>query len=336
MKKKTLFIGIDIGCDNFVATILNNKITHTSEFTNYLDGFESFNFWLEENKVTTTESIIVMESTGVYCEQLCHFLYSKKYELCVENALKVKRAFDLSPRKNDIVDSRRIAEYAMRFTDQLILWQPPEQILEKVKILLSLREQFVNQNTANKNILKALNKKVIQSDFAVDTLELTISDLKEKIESIEKEIKNLLLINKEIASKYLSITSIKGVSLLLSSELLVLTDGFRKTNNPREIASYIGICPHEYSSGKSVYKKAKSSGYGHARIRKLIYLASCCAREYNDEFKIYFERKVNEGKSKRVLINNISNKLIKLICGVIKSGKNFIPNFKSLPPILLK
>jgi len=41
----------------------------------------------------------------------------------VENSLKVKRAFGISPLKNDIVDSKRIAEYALRFTDKLTLWQ---------------------------------------------------------------------------------------------------------------------------------------------------------------------------------------------------------------------
>lgn len=274
-----------------------------------------------------------MESTGVYCEQLCYYLYSKGYDLCVENALKVKRAFDLSPKKSDIIDSKRIAEYAMLFKDKLKLWQPPEQILEQVKTLLSLREQFVNQSTANKNILKAINKKVTPSRFAIESLELTIAELKNKIKEIEKEIKNLLLSDKVIGFKYLLLISIPGVALLLATELLVLTNGFTKTVNYKEIASYLGICPHENTSG-TIIKRTRSAGYGHPRIRKLIYLAACSVREHNQAFRNYFNRKVSEGKNERMLINNIANKLIKLICGVIKSGKPFIKNYCSLPPAL--
>ena len=331
--KKTVFIGIDIGCEKFVITILSSKESNTEEFKNTPEGFELLLNWLKKNKAKPEKTIIVMESTGVYCEQICHFLYPNNYDLCVETALKVKRAFDLSPKKSDIVDSKRIAEYAMRFLDQLQLWQPPEQILEQVKTLLSLREQLIGQSTANKNILKAINKKVNQSIFAAEILEINILELKEKIKLIEKEIKNLLLSDTVIGSKYLSLISIPGVALLLASELLVLTNGFVKTINPKEISSYLGICPHENSSG-TIIKRTRSAGYGHPRIRKLIYLASCSIREHNKSFKEYFNRKVAEGKNERLLLNNIANKLIKLICGVIKSGKDFIPEFKSLSPVL--
>ena len=100
-----------------------------------------------------------------------------------------------------------------------------------------------------------------------------------------------------------------------------------------EISSYLGMCPHENSSG-TIIKRPHSAGYGHSRIRKLIYLASCSVRTHNQDFKKYFERKVSEGKIQKVVLNNIANKLIKIICGVIKSGKDFIPGFKSLSPVL--
>ncbi|RZL45703.1 MAG: IS110 family transposase [Pedobacter sp.] len=331
--KKTVFVGIDIGSEVFVSSILQSKTIITEEFSNSEIGFESFVCWLKKNGASSSKSILVMETTGVYCEKLSHYLYSKKYDLCIENALKVKRAFDLSPKKNDAIDSKRIAEYAMRFYDQLRLWYPPNHILEEIGSLLSLREQIVGQRTANKNVLNTLKKKVNENIFAKEILELTISDLKEKLKAIDKKLKTLVLSDKEIASKYLALISIPGVALLLAAELLVLTDGFKKTINHKEIASYLGICPHENSSGK-MKKRSRSCGYGHPRIRKLIYLASCSIREHNQSFSDYFERKVKQGKSPRMLINNIANKLIKVICGIIKSGKSFIPDFRSLHPVL--
>lgn len=330
--KKTTFIGIDIGSNNFVATIKNAKTLITQEFSNTLDGFKLFDSWLKSNKVRPSTSIFVMETTGVYCDKLCDYLYSNGYDICVENAFKVKRAFDLSPKKSDIVDSKRIAEYAMRFIDQLKLWKPQCQILDEIQTLLSLREQFVTHNTANKNILKSINHKTTKNHFAVEYLEVTIDELKQKIKDIEVQIKSLLSSNESLKTKYLNLISIPGVSLLLASELLVLTDGFTKNINHKQISSYLGICPHQNSSG-TISKKPRSAGYGHSRIRKLVYLASCSVRTHNYDFKKYFERKLLEGKNPRILLNNIANKLIKLICGVISSGKSFIPNYKSLSPI---
>lgn len=197
--KKIVFVGIDIGSEVFVSSILQSKTIITEEFSNSEIGFESFVIWLKKNGASSSKSILVMETTGVYCEKISHYLYSKKYDLCIENALKVKRAFDLSPKKSDAIDSKRIAEYAMRFYDQLRLWYPPNHILEEIGNLLSLREQLVGQRTANKNILHSLKKKVNENVFAKDIMELTINDLKEKIKAIDKKLKILVISDKEIS-----------------------------------------------------------------------------------------------------------------------------------------
>jgi len=47
-------------------------------------------------------------------------------------------------------------------------------------------------------------------------------------------------------------------------------------------------------------------------------------------------RKVAEGKPKRMVLNNISNKLLKVVCALVKTGTHYIPNYKSVNPILLK
>lgn len=333
MLKKTTFIGIDIASKTFVSTIFNSKKSVTEEFTNNLEGFNSFVSWLKKNRVKTNNSIVIMEATGVYNEELCHFLYKNSYDLCVENPLKVKRAFGISPKKTDIIDSKRIAEYVFRFLDQIKLWQPPQDVIEEIKELLSLRENLVKQNTANKNILKALKRKVIQNELSIKLIEKLINEIKVKIKEIVNELKRLVLINKEIGFNYINLISIPGVSLLLASEIIALTNNFNKTRDPREIASYLGISPNEHSSG-TMFKKPKSSGYGHSRIRKLIYLASCSIKTHNKEFKNYFNRKVLEGKNKRLVLNNISNKIIKIMCGIANSGKPFIQGYVSLSPSL--
>ena len=60
------------------------------------------------------------------------------------------------------------------------------------------------------------------------------------------------------------------------------------------------------------------------------------ALQHNNELKNYFLRKVAEGKNKRLVINNISNKLLKLIIAIIKSNKPYIEKFVSINPIFKK
>ena len=52
--------------------------------------------------------------------------------------------------------------------------------------------------------------------------------------------------------------------------------------------------------------------------------------------KKYFFRKVAEGKSKRLVLNNIANKLIKLLIALIISKKPYIKNYFSINPMILK
>ena len=69
---------------------------------------------------------------------------------------------------------------------------------------------------------------------------------------------------------------------------------------------------------------------GPAKLRKLLYLAALSVRTHNQNFKKYFLRKVAEGKNKRLILNNIENKLLKITCAVINSGIAYTENFNRL------
>jgi transposase len=339
MNQPKYFIGIDIAADSFVVAIFTTpeKPILTSDiFSNTPEGFPNFRQWLKKYNCDETTSIICMESTGVYSEQLCYFLYSQGYQIAVEPPLKVKRAFSQSPKKSDFIDSRQIAEYAYRFYDELYRWKPNNQIVEQVKVLLATREQFTKQLTANSNALQTIQRKYIQTPVANDMYQSAIEELKEKIKIIDKEIKKLINNHPTIKPMTALLMTIPGVGMLLASNIMVITMGFTKPVNAKQLAAYVGICPNEYQSGSSVYRRPRSAGYGPSRFRKLIHLASLSLRAHNEWFKRYFLRKVAEGKSGRLVINNIANKLIRIICAVIKSRTPFINNYRSVNPMLLK
>ena len=44
---------------------------------------------------------------------------------------------------------------------------------------------------------------------------------------------------------------------------------------------------------------------------------------YDPEMKQYFERKVAEGKSKMLVINNVRNKLVHRVCACIRENRIF-------------
>ncbi len=336
MQKSIHVVGLDISSLDFAASISNSKLEMKTKhpFANSPDGFSDFESWLREQKVDKTNCVICLEATGVYAEQLCYWLRARAYTVALEQPLKVKRAFHLKGHKTDPVDSRQIAEYALRFSDKLNYWQPAEEVIEQLKVLLTTREQFVKQRTANKNMLKTLSLKVVQTPLANQSLEKSIENQDKAIADIEKEMRNL--INKEQHFKEIVsfLSSIQSVGFLLAVNFLVMTQGFSNAMaiNHRKAAAYVSICPYQHESGTSIYKKPSSYFMGPSRMRKLLYLASVCAIQHNKALKMYYHRKVAEGKPKKVVLNNIANKLLKIMCAIVRTEKQYIPNHRSIHP----
>ena len=134
MKKTVHFIGIDISSEYFTVSLLKKKNSEMFTFENFdssESGFQSMLAEFQSKKVKAADSVICMEATGVYGESLAYFLASAGFAVAIENPYKIKKAFDVSPKKSDRMDSQKIAEYGFRFFDQLPFWTPKSEILEE-------------------------------------------------------------------------------------------------------------------------------------------------------------------------------------------------------------
>lgn len=333
-----IVVGLDVGAETFAAA-LKAEVQDVGEvrekLSNGVEGFEELIAWMQGRGADTKHAVVCLEATGVYGEALCYYLRSRGYRVAVEAPSKVKRAFGQSTPKTDTVDARQIAEYGHRFYDELQWWEPPSAVVEQVRVLLTAREQFTAQKVANMNARQALTYKVVTSVKAEETYDQAIGQLRENIEEIDREVKRLIKEDDSFHHLIRTLTSVPGVGMVLATHLAVLTNGFARTNNHKHLASYVGICPLEHTSGTSVYRKPRSRQYGPSRMRKLLYLAAMSVSTHNVQFRAYYLRKVAEGKPKRLVLNNIANKLVKIICAVVKTETPYIPNYKSVNPALL-
>jgi transposase len=342
MNKPGFFVGIDVSSETFTASIGKFEeqtgwkiVAKSTTFENNYDTFSQFLYWLNTNQALPNDCIVCMEATGVYGEALAYFMVSNDYRTVVEAPLKVKRAFDPEGHKNDPVDSRQVAEYAYRFFDQLRCWQPKDELIEQLKTLLTLREQLVAQRTAHKNANRAIKRKVVRTSLAENVHEMAVKELTEHIKAVEKEIKHL--IDDDPSSRDLQklIESVPGIGFILSTYFVVTMYSAPDPYNPKALAAYLGICPYEYSSGSSVYKKPTSRHYGPSPMRRLIHLAAMSVRQHTPTFERYFLRKLAEGKHKQLILNNIANKLLKVVCAIARTRTPYIPGYRSIHPQLL-
>jgi len=69
------------------------------------------------------------------------------------------------------------------------------------------------------------------------------------------------------------------------------------------------------------------------RLKTALHMAALSAMKLDSDLKIYYERKVAEGKSKMSVINAIRNKLVHRIFAVVKRGTEYQREYQ---PILTK
>lgn len=268
-----------------------------------------------------------MESTAYYHIQLANALLAADIKVTVENPLAVKRfvQMHLSRIKTDKSDAIMICRYAQY--NKLRLWKGHTKNQVECLQIMSLVSQYTKQTTMLKNKLageKALGNPV---KIVVSSLNRNLRALKKEILALE-EI--LIQIVKENNQDLLTrIESIVGIGRKTAVALIVLTDGFNKFENSRELCSFAGITPVIRQSGKSIHSRARISKMGNRKLRSMLFFCSFSAKKHTKGCKDLFERMVAKGKPKKVALLAVCNKLLKQAFAIAKSGATYDREYRS-------
>lgn len=319
-----LIIGVDVSKGSLDMTSIqtkNNKASHDS-FLNKKLGFGSFLKWFESFKVKPSETIICMEHTGLYLVKFCDFLRIKDFTFSVVNPLQIKKSMGIQRVKSDKRDSWVIAQYALRFTDQLQMNQLPDTEMLKLKILKNHRERLIKQITnlekVNGELSSTLDKEVIGA--VIKDNKTILKTLKKQLKSVETTIREKVKEQPLVQINYELIQSVPGVGEQIALEMILCTHNFQRITDPRKFGSYAGVVPNSYTSGTSIRGKDRVSFFANKKIKSLLHMGALTAIKYDLELKSYYLRKVKEGKSKMSVINAVRNKLVHRMYSVVKRG----------------
>ena len=319
------YVGIDVSKLTLDVFIREKKVH--KQFKNNLNGFSQLLKWLEIQTNQSLDSVLLcFEHTGLYSLPLALFLEEKKISFSMISALEIKRSMGVTRGKNDLVDSKRIAEFAYRFKDKISITQLPDKDIRKIHSLLTLRDKLVTNmkgyTIAHNEILRTIRKEDFPELFS--TYEDMINTLKEEIKKVENSIKSILHNNPQLWTSYKLATSVKGIGFIVASYLIVYTYNFTRFDTWRKFACYSGIAPFDYQSGTSVRGRTQVSSIANKQIKTLLHLAAICAIHTDVELREYYRRRQAEGKTKMAVINIIRNKLASRVFAVIKRGTPFV------------
>ncbi|MEZ4969140.1 MAG: IS110 family transposase, partial [Flavobacteriaceae bacterium] len=329
MNKKNyqFFIGIDISKRFFDVAIINGDGTTSYVFENTKKGTNAFIRLLKNQKISMENTLICMEHTGVYGRLIIAKLIQKQADFCVEMPIQITRSIGVQRGKNDRVDAKRIALYAAKNHKVLELYIPIPEVLEQVKILLKIRKKLVNTRAdVNKyrNELELFSPEL--GKLAQKNLKKINKNLCDEIDRIESEIKKLTLSDDRLNKTIGLVTSVTGIGQIMALHFTVFTNFFTRYDNPRQLACYCGVVPFEYTSGSSVFRKSRIHPMANRTLKKHFHMAALEAINHDPDIKAYFDRKVEEGKNKMLIVNNVRNKLVDRVCAVIKRQQPYVKN----------
>lgn len=332
MKKNefTNFVGIDVSKQTLDAVfIFNQEINQAihQQFSNDEKGIRKMLVFVQKQKgVNAQNTLFCYEHTGIYGRKLSYTLVEKKYCVWIEMPVAILRSMGLQRGKNDKVDAKRIAIYAMKNNEQAKLWEAPRKEVATLRQMLTTREALINglkaltmpikecKETGNKELAELMKK----------SIKNTVKAMEKDIERIQIAIDELIKSDEPLSRLFNLLMSIPGIGKITSAELICFTNEFKNYTEAKQLACYCGVAPFEHSSGSSVRGKTRVNNMANKSLKTKLHLCAMAAIQHDAELKTYFERKVKEGKNKMSVINAVRNKLVHRITAVVKRQTPFI------------
>jgi transposase len=325
METKKSCCGIDVSHTTLDVCYQNNlgELFHL-QVGNNIKGFAKI---IEHTGVNYH---FVMEATGVYYIRLAFYLHQHGCCLSVVNALSIKRFIQmhLERNKSDKKDAKWICRYAI---DQCpAYWEMPDSAYFECKQLYNTIREYTEQIKRFNNQLHSIKLLPVPSKDTIRSLEKMNNQLAQEIDHLEIKLEAIL--QQWQPEQLKNVSSIKGIGKRATAMLIVFTQGFKNTHNHRQLISFAGLSPTEYSSGSSIHGKVRIYKKCGKNLRDVLYMCSMNAMKTNPACKALYERLRANGKTGKQALIAVCNKLLKQVFAVVKNNTLYQPNYCSAKP----
>lgn len=252
--------------------------------------------------------------------------------------------------KSDPIDALAVAQAALRTPDL------PEAHLEgperELRMLLDHREDLVNERTRIEGRLRWHLHDIdptiavpLRSLGAFKWLDKVEEILAKKRQTVQVEIARELVedcyrlsrrvnrlrtkIEKLVADNHAPLLEISGVAALTAAKLVGEIAGVRRFANDGKLAVHAGVAPLPASSGDR--QRHRLSRHGNRQLNAAFHRIAVTQMRCHEPARIYIERKMTEGKTKREAIRCLKRQLVRVVFNTMKSYDN--PTIQALPDL---
>ena len=320
------YLGIDVAKDHLDTMLLDDDakpISPARQYPNNATGILKLLRQLPDPQQT----VVVLETTGVYGKRLVHLLAGRVGLLCSMNPKILRNAVtSMTDTKTDQADALAIAQAANalhrirpHILTRYAVTEPPSEDLavwlteydRLRKAIARLRQQ---KNALGAHPAKAARQVINAQQQELNRLLKTQQKAKAHIEQLSD--------NPDVKR----VESIKGVGRLSAAAICRRIGNIDRFENADQLKAYLGIYPARRQSGRHE-GKARMARHGDGLVRHLLFNCAKSASKWNPACKALFDRLFKVGQNYAYAWGAVMRKLVQIIFGVLKHKTTWKPDY---------
>lgn len=169
-----------------------------------------------------------------------------------------------------------------------------------------------------------------KSDVASTVDEYTGNTIKQMICQILSTEASIKALENQLIKKYQNdpqvvlLSSIKGIGVISAIGILTNIRDINLFSEVKQLAAYFGLHPIWRESGDGAFGFHMSK-QGRVQPRKILFLCTLCGITHNPTIKTLYIDSLKKGMPKMAAIGKCMHKMLRIIYGILKSGKPFDP-----------
>ncbi|WP_243029219.1 IS110 family transposase [Thermus albus] len=248
-----------------------------------------------------------LEATGTYYRPLAYALARAGFRVYVLNPAAVK-AYSrslLRRAKTDKADARLIARFLSERYQDLTVYQPSDDVLTVLGVLVRLRDGLTSDYVGVLNRLQAWEYAVPGLSRLVRYVPKAVSDLRDRV---LREALDLVASDGLLSGWFSSLTALPGFGPVIALKVMAYSGDLRRFHSARAYAAYTGLTPRVVQSGEA-REKAHISRVGPSRLRGAFYMAALGAYRSSPDHRAFVDALVARGKGRKVALVALANRL---------------------------
>lgn len=311
------YLGIDVAKEKMDVLLLVEQRSSYRVFANLAAGFEQLSAWLQQEQIEQVHACL--EATGSYSEAIALYLFERGHTVSVLNpAVLVNYRKSRNTRsKTDKLDAMLLAQYARE--RQPLAWHPLPTEVSALRSLLSYRTDV------QQTLLQARNRQRAGGlePWVASRLHTQIEQLVNELKLVEERIWKHCQTSTKLSATWSRLQTICGIGRLAAAQLIAQIGEIERFAHPGALVSLAGLAVKQRESGSSVHGRAQMDRHGRRTLRQLLYMCALVAMRWDPQMRAWAQRLKVRGKPTKVVLVAVMRKLLHIIYGVWKNGRDY-------------